>query len=130
MSWKNGFTLIELMVTVAIIGILASIAYPSYIEYVAKGVRAEGLTVLTDAANLQEQFYLDNRTYTASMIDLGFAVNPFISESDYYSVSATIVGTGSFILKATAQGAQASRDTSCKVLEITETGAKTPTECW
>ncbi|GIU09890.1 type IV minor pilin protein PilE [Shewanella sp. c952] len=130
MQIDKGFTLIELMIVVAVIGILSAIAYPSYIDYVAKGVRAEALTVLTDAANRQEQFYLDNRSYSSNMASLGYAINPFVTESGYYSVAATITGTGSFTLKATAQGGQASRDSACKVIEITETGAKSPTGCW
>ncbi|WOT04289.1 type IV pilin protein [Shewanella youngdeokensis] len=130
MRIKNGFTLIELMITVVVIGILASIAYPSYIEYVAKGVRAEGLALLSDAANRQEQFYLDNRTYTTSMTELGFNKSPFVSESGYYSLSGTVTGSGSFTLTASATGAQAARDASCKNLQITETGAKSPEGCW
>ncbi|PKG76413.1 prepilin-type cleavage/methylation domain-containing protein [Shewanella sp. GutCb] len=126
----KGFSLIELMIAVAIIGILATIAYPSYVDYVAKGARAEGLTILADAANLQEQFYFDNRTYTGNMSDLGFDANPFITDGENYSVSATIVGTGTFKVKATAKGAQATRDSSCGVLQITETGEKTPKGCW
>ncbi|MEZ9196453.1 type IV pilin protein [Shewanella sp. 10N.286.54.B9] len=130
MRKKMGFTLIEVMIVVALIGILSTIAYPSYIDYVAKGVRAESLTVLTDGANRQEQFYLDNRSYTSNMVSLGYAKNPYVTESGYYSVAATTSGTGSFTLKATAQGEQASRDSACKVIEITETGAKSPTGCW
>ena len=126
----KGFTLIELMIAVAIIGILASIAYPSYLEYVAKGVRADGLAFLVEVANIEEQFYLDNRTYTNKMTDLGFAKNPFITESGDYSVSITTVGTGAYTIKATAQGAQAKRDSDCSAIQITETGAKTPKACW
>ena len=71
MKINKGFTLIELMITIAIIGILAAIAYPSYTVYVAESARAEAHTSLLRASNLQEQYYLDNRGYTENMVDLG-----------------------------------------------------------
>ena len=128
MKINKGFTLIELMVTVVIIAILAAISYPSYIEYVAVGGRAEAHTSLLRASNLQEQYYLDNRGYTEDMVELGLDVDPFLTQSGLYSIDST--GTGSFVLVATARGAQASRDSGCGTIQITDTGAKTPAECW
>ncbi|MQK16898.1 prepilin-type N-terminal cleavage/methylation domain-containing protein, partial [Escherichia coli] len=57
---QRGFTLIELMVAVAIISILAAIAYPSYREYVNRGNRSEGQALLSDAAAAQERYYAQN----------------------------------------------------------------------
>jgi type IV pilus assembly protein PilE len=128
MKINKGFTLIELMITIAIIGILAAIAYPSYTIYVAESARAEAHTSLLRASNLQEQYYLDNRGYTENMVDLGFGADPFLTESDLYSIDST--GTENFVLVATAQGVQASRDSGCATIQITDTGAKTPAECW
>ncbi|ACA85591.1 type IV pilin protein [Shewanella woodyi] len=128
MKMRNGFTLVELMVGIAIIGILTAIAYPSYTEYVAEGARAEAHTSLLRISNLQEQFYLDNRTYTEDMNELGVGADPFVTQSNLYSVDST--GTGSFVLVATALGVQATRDSACATIQITDTGAKTPTECW
>ena len=58
-----GFTLVELMIVVAIVGILAAIAYPSYIESVRKGKRAEGRAALTSLLQQQERFFTQNNTY-------------------------------------------------------------------
>ncbi|ESE40761.1 type IV pilus assembly protein [Shewanella decolorationis S12] len=124
----KGFTLIEVMIVVVIIGILAAIAYPSYTRYVAQSTRAEGLSALMRLANLQEQYYLDNRKYTTDLSEL-IGADPYITEHGNYSVTSS--GTSSFTLKAVAQGIQASRDSSCTPLTITDTGAKGPSaECW
>ncbi|GIU22934.1 type IV pilin protein [Shewanella schlegeliana] len=126
----KGFTLIELMIAVAIIGILASVAYPSYVEYVAQSGRSDAKVMLLDAANQQEQFYLDNRNYTTNMTLLGFDETPAVSENGFYKVSSTVPNSGSYTLTATAQGTQYSRDKDCRVLTITDSGVKSPAECW
>jgi type IV pilus assembly protein PilE len=59
----RGFTLIELMITVAIVGILAAIAYPSYQEHVRKGYRAQAQAHLMDIAHKQQQYFIDNRSF-------------------------------------------------------------------
>lgn len=128
MKIKNGFTLIELMITVAIIGILAAVAYPSYTDYVAQSARAEAYTSLLRITNLQEQFYLDNRVYTEDMNDLSLGADPFITDNELYSIDST--GTTGYVVVATAQGVQATRDSDCASIQITDTGTKTPTECW
>lgn len=128
MRMAKGFTLIELMITVAIIGILAAIAYPSYIEYITKSGRSEGVAAVMNVANLQEQYYLDNRAYATDMTKLGLA-NPFVTEHGHYSVASA--GTGSFTITATAKGSQASRDSTCATITMTSAGVKGPSaECW
>lgn len=65
-SFNSGFTLIELMITVAIVGILASIAIPSYSDYVRRGKVAEATSTLADLRVKMEQYFQDNRTYAGS----------------------------------------------------------------
>jgi type IV pilus assembly protein PilE len=64
---QRGFTLIELMIAVAVVGILAAIAYPSYTEYVARGKRSECKSALLRVAQFQERFYTANNSYTSDL---------------------------------------------------------------
>ena len=75
-SWRagHGFTLLELMIVVAIVGILASIAYPSYMDHVRKGNRAKAQAFLMDVAQRQQNYLLVNRQYAATLADLGVTV--------------------------------------------------------
>lgn len=129
----KGFTLIELMIAVAIVGILASIAYPSYTDYMKRSKRTEGQRELLHIAGLMEQFFLDNRTYTTDLRNLGYTAATVTTESGYYNIAATAGDANVFTLTATAQGSQAS-DTECKTMTLTNTGAKTPSpsthDCW
>lgn len=125
---SQGFTLIEVMIAVVIVGILAAIAYPSYIDYIIKSGRSEGVAAVMNVTNLQEQYYLDNRAYATDMTKLGLT-NPFVTEHGYYSVAST--GTSSFTITATAKGSQASRDSTCATITMTSAGVKGPSaECW
>ncbi|WP_076542951.1 type IV pilin protein [Shewanella sp. UCD-KL21] len=129
MHKQQGFTLIEVMITVVIVGILASIAYPSYTSFITKSGRSEGVAAVMRVANLQEQFYFDNRAYATDMTKLGLGANPFISESGYYSVAST--GTDNFTITATAKGRQATLDSTCTTITLTSAGVKGPSsECW
>ncbi|MCK5668161.1 MAG: type IV pilin protein [Gammaproteobacteria bacterium] len=131
----SGFTLMELMVTVAIVGILAAVALPRYRSSVLRSARSEGKSALLEAATRQEQYYLDNKTYTAVMTDLGLSASPYITEGGNYSVSAA-ASTGktiatSYTLTAAPQGGQAD-DTHCGSLTLNSNGVKgaASTDCW
>jgi type IV pilus assembly protein PilE len=82
-SPQGGFTLIELMVTVAIVGILAAIAYPSYTESVRKGRRAEALKTLIDAEQFMRRFYSTRDTYSGATLPTSLTTSPGTGTSAY-----------------------------------------------
>jgi type IV pilus assembly protein PilE len=95
MKTKNGFTLVELMTVVAVIGILAAIAYPSYNDYVIRGKLAEGTSALSDGRVKMEQFFQDNRTY---------AGGPAPAATTYFTYSAGTPTATTYTLTATGIG--------------------------
>lgn len=131
MSTKTlGFTLIELLITVAIIGILASVAYPSYTEFVLRSNRSEGQRELMRLANLQEQVFVDTRSYASNMKGLGMSTDEYTTESGNYLISVVAGATATtFTLQAVAKKSQV-KDTDCTTLKVDYLGAKTPKECW
>jgi len=130
LKMKNvGFTLIEVMINVVIVGILASIAYPNYTQFDAKGARADGVAGVMHVANLQEQYYLDHRSFATDMKKLGLNQDPWVVENNYYEVDTTLSGDN-YTVTATAVGVQATRDAACSTISLTSTGTKSPTECW
>lgn len=136
----QGFTLIELMIVIAIIGILAAVAYPSYVEYVVKGKRSAAASFIMSLANRQEQFMLDARRYATSATELGYAAASVPKEvGENYDI-AVVADNGAtpptYTVTAQPKGAQASRDTKCGSLTINQAGTKsiggtgTVAACW
>jgi len=94
-SKSLGFTLIELMVVVAVIGILATIAMPAYTDYVKKGKAAEATSTLADARVKMEQYFQDNRTYNGGPCPVAgqhFTYDCGTPDATQYTITAT--GTG------------------------------------
>ena len=122
MKRARGFTLLEIMVVVAIIGILVAIAVPSYQSHLRKGRRADAQSYMMQLANLEQQYLLDARAYlTGAGAANTLAATP-TTVSTYYTVTiAAGANNPSFIITATPQGAQLSDGT----LTLDETGAKT-----
>lgn len=123
---SRGFTLIELMITVAVIGILAAIAIPSYQSYVREARRSEGTSGLLEMQSLQERWRLNNTTYGTAV---NLATVGALPTSTYYGFAVTANTATAFTLTATAQSSQTS-DTGCTSLTINQAGARTPIACW
>lgn len=104
---KTGFTLIELMITVAIIGILAAVAYPSYQNYLLKGRKGAAQAFLLLAAQRQQQYFLDNRSFAADFAALGMTVPADVTPYYGTPIIDLVVGPPpTFTVSATPIGVQ------------------------
>jgi type IV pilus assembly protein PilE len=122
---KNGFTLIELMITIAIIGILAAIAYPSYQDSVRKTRRAEAKAIMFEYASFAERVYTESNSYATAT-----KVAAALSDSSFYTFNPTTLTANTFVITAAAINNQAI-DT-CGTMSLSNTGVTTPNIdiCW
>jgi type IV pilus assembly protein PilE len=152
---QQGFTLIELVITMVIAAILAAIAIPSYSAYIQKSRRTEAKSALLDLASLEERYFSTNNTYTNQAGNLGYpagTATPFAVGSSYYNitsitVTAAVAPTGptsvgapaSYLITATpVAGTTQANDSACQTFTISSTGQRTATgtdpnastDCW
>lgn len=121
---NRGFTLIEIMIVVAIVGILAAIAIPSYQQYVTQSRRAEAQAYMAELALREERYRAANNAYADHTVStIG------VSNSTYYTFTI-VAGTNTYTITATAKGTQSTKDSSCTPLTLTEAGTKGPASCW
>jgi type IV pilus assembly protein PilE len=135
---EDGFTLMELMAVVVIVGLLSAIAYPSYTEYVNRGHRAECKSAILQTSNLLERFYTANNTYTTDTSAIGgnaFSGNNATSSACSISIAAlnsTLTISQSFLIT----GTPTRTDANCGNLTLDNTGARgesgtqTLAYCW
>lgn len=137
---RLGFTLIELMIVVAVVGILAAIAYPSYQDSVRKGRRAEAITALYGIQLAQEKWRANKTAYTANLSDLGIAAAVPATGTAYYDLAITANSTTGFTATATAkstggQNQDKASGVSCATLTIDQGGpvygtSPNQSACW
>ncbi len=128
---KLGFTLIELMITVAVIAILAAIAFPSYSQYIIRGKRSAAQAQMMDIANREQQFLLANRSYAdkATLVANGYVLPSDASANYAWAVTAgvdTTSGAPIFTITLTPTGGQSSDG----ALTLDNQGNKTPIAKW
>ncbi len=137
----KGFSLIELMIVVAIVGIISAIAYPNYTEYVTKSKRTAATSCLMEYAQYMEQYRASKMSYGGSDhsddfddIGLGCETENGLDSHYQFAPNAAFSAT-TYTIKATPIGAQASADTSCGTLSINHLGVKSASagdadNCW
>lgn len=133
---KNGFTLVELMIAVAIVGILAAIAIPSYSAYVRRANRSDATRSMTLTAQALERCYSQNFNYAVATCPI-LGTSPAPSSQGYYTITIT-VNAGppqTYTLTAVPAVAPQTADTTCTQFTLTSTGVQgatpgTAQTCW
>jgi type IV pilus assembly protein PilE len=125
---SSGFTLLEVLIAIVVVGILAAIALPSYSAHLRKSARSEAQGILTDGASRQQQFLVDRRRYAGTMAALGVTPPSDLATKYTFAIAAVDGPPPTFTLTATATGDQA--HDKCPVLTIDNAGNRTPAECW
>lgn len=125
---QTGFTLLELMIVLAIIGILTAIAYPSYQDSVRKARRGDAQAAMLEMANFMERKFTENNKYNT--LSASATITASGITTDYYTFTLPTLTTTSFAINAAPQGAQASDN--CGTLTLTQTGVQGAaiTGCW
>lgn len=135
------------MITVAVIGILAAVAYPSYTQYIVRANRSATQSFMYSVANKQEQYMLDARTYAGALPELGITIPPEVSTKYTITLSCTmpvatgtctaVAGTPAYAITGTPIGTQLANDAKCGTVTLNQLGAKTKsgtanavTDCW
>ena len=101
---ERGFTLMEIMIVIAIVGILTAIALPSYRDYITRGKIPEATSSLADLRVKLEQFYQDRRTYVGACA--AATVAPLPANLKYFTVTCPTLTATTFIVRATGNAAQ------------------------
>jgi len=138
-----GFTLVELMITVTIIAILASIVYPSYTSHIMKVRRTDAKSSLLSLANQMERYFTLNNTYLGAAGTTAVPANtgaprvypsqtPVSGSTKYYNLTIFDATASSYEIRAIPIASSSQAGDSCGTLSITNTGVRSPTssDCW
>ena len=128
-----GFTLVELLIVLTVVGILSAVALPSYRESVRKGQRAEARALLYEVMQKQERFYTENNSYTTTLTALGYPA-ALTTPKAAFAVTLAVGASGS-IATSVAATATATADSLCTTLtlsntQLTAATGSTPAICW
>ena len=146
-SNRKGFSLVELMIVVTIVGVLVALALPSYTRYARKANRGEAQQLLLNWANNQEIWRATHTSYTGGAVQgdgtqlpipthakYNFFVRATASSPPVVGNCVTVAPTGNvYVLIACPQGDQANdedKGVACNPLTLNQSNAKTPAECW
>ena len=132
----RGFSLIELLIVITVVGLLLAVALPSYTRYVLRSHRSSAITAVLDLASRQARYYTTNNTYTTSLTALGYPSDPMPvtdTSNRYYNLSVTSASATAFTVSAAPVYPQ-TKDT-CGTYTYTDLGVKSVSsgtlgDCW
>ncbi len=123
-----GFTLIELMVAMVILGVLVGVAVPAYTSQTRKSRRTEARTALLDIAGREERYYSTNNKYSSTASDLGYSTFDPVGSGGYYKVTVTVPNASPTTYSVTAtpvSGKGQDKDTQCASFSVDQLGNQT-----
>jgi type IV pilus assembly protein PilE len=132
---SGGFSLIELLIAIAIVGILGAIAFPAYQSAAASSRRAEAKTALIDLQSRLQRFYVERGTFVGATI-ANVLGNNAITEGGWYQLTITPQSVTTYTISAAPRNAQLAMDTLCGTISVTNTNVRTITgtgtaaQCW
>lgn len=138
---ESGFTLVELMIAIAIIGILAAVALPAYQDYVKRGRIAEPVSALSDMRVKMEQYYQDNRSYTVagagdSCGTPGSSIAPKPVDTDFWTYTCPTKSSDEYVVQADGKGSMAGfkytidQDNTRSTVTVGSGWSGAPKNCW
>lgn len=130
-----GFSLLELLITVAIIGIMVGISYPAYQNHLVRARRAEAKVTLTSLASHLEQYYAEKNTYAGATLE-NLGLKKTLIANSFYELSISNADDKSYLISAVPQKSQAKDDQECATLSLNEkdeemiNGRGSIDDCW
>jgi type IV pilus assembly protein PilE len=133
-STRNGFTLLEVLITIVVVAVLGAVALPSFMEQIRKARRSDAIESLTAVQQAQEKWRATNLTYESSLATLGFTGSPVYSKDQYYTIALSgTSGTGYTVTATPVTGKSQASDSGCtSITLVIATGSITqnPVKCW